>query len=57
MLLGANADGARSWLERMIALRDELGVFRLAFLECLIRAADVRASSDPQDYWPKEDSQ
>jgi CRISPR-associated endonuclease/helicase Cas3 len=57
MLLGAAADGARSWLERMIALRDELGVFRLAFLECLIRAADVRASSDPQDYWPKEVSQ
>ncbi len=54
MLLGAANDGARSWLERMIALRDELGVFRLAFLECLIRAADVRASGDPQDYWPKE---
>ncbi|MGH9799886.1 MAG: HD domain-containing protein, partial [Blastocatellia bacterium] len=52
MLLGLSGDGARSWLERMIALRDELGVFRLAFLECLIRAADVRASSDPQDYWP-----
>ncbi len=57
MLLGAVADGAPSWLERMIALRDELGVFRLAFLECLIRAADVRASSEPQDYWPKEVSQ
>ena len=57
MLLGAADDGARSWLERMIALRDELGVFRLAFLECLIRAADVRASGDPQDYWPKEISQ
>jgi CRISPR-associated endonuclease/helicase Cas3 len=57
MLLGATTDGARSWLERMIALRDELGVFRLAFLECLIRAADVRASEFPQDYWPKEDSQ
>ena len=54
MLLGAAAEGAPSWLERMIALRDELGVFRLAFLECLIRAADVRASGDPQDYWPKE---
>jgi hypothetical protein len=33
----------------MIALRDRLGVFRLAFLESLIRAADVRASADPQD--------
>jgi CRISPR-associated endonuclease/helicase Cas3 len=54
MLLGAAEGGEPSWLERMITLRDELGVFRLAFLECLIRAADVRASSDPQDYWPKE---
>ncbi|MFN0084993.1 MAG: CRISPR-associated helicase Cas3' [Blastocatellia bacterium] len=49
MLLGASTDGGRSWLERMIALRDELGIFRLAFLECLIRAADVRASSDPKE--------
>ena len=54
MLLGASENGARSWLERMIALRGRLGVFRLAFLESLIRAADVRASKYPQDYWPKE---
>lgn len=51
MLLGASAAGAKSWLERMIALRDSesLGVFRLAYLESLIRAADVRASRHPQD--------
>lgn len=51
MLLGRSASGAASWLERMIALRDrpELGVFRLAFLESLIRAADVQASIVPQD--------
>jgi CRISPR-associated endonuclease/helicase Cas3 len=49
MLMGASENGARSWLERMIALRDELGVFRLAFLESLIRAADVRASANPQE--------
>jgi CRISPR-associated endonuclease/helicase Cas3 len=55
MLLGAGEDGARSWLERMIALRDRLGVFRLAFLECLIRAADVRASKDPKDYWTEDE--
>ena len=55
MLLGAGEDGAHSWLERMIALRDRLGVFRLAFLECLIRAADVRASKDPKDYWTEEE--
>jgi CRISPR-associated endonuclease/helicase Cas3 len=55
MLLGASEDGARSWLDRAITLRDELGVFRLAFLEALIRAADVRASMFPQDYLPTED--
>jgi CRISPR-associated endonuclease/helicase Cas3 len=51
MLLGASVSGAKSWLERMIALRDDesLGVFRLAYLESLIRAADVRASKFPQD--------
>lgn len=49
MLLGRGARGEPSWLERMLALRDRLGVFRLAYLECLIRAADVQASSDPQD--------
>ncbi|HSS97487.1 MAG TPA: hypothetical protein VLK33_10675, partial [Terriglobales bacterium] len=51
MLLGASESGAKSWLERMIALRDKesLGIFRLAYLESLIRAADVRASKFPQD--------
>lgn len=49
MLLGRSEKGAPSWLERMLALRDGLGVFRLAYLECLIRAADVQASSKPQD--------
>ena len=48
MLLGASDDGKKSWLERMLALRDGIGVFRLAFLEALIRAADVRASSEPK---------
>jgi CRISPR-associated endonuclease/helicase Cas3 len=48
MLLGS-ADGEASWLERMIRLRDDesLGVFRLTYLECLIRAADMRASAYP----------
>lgn len=51
MLLGS-ADGAASWLERMIRLRDDesLGVFRLAYLECLIRAADMQASANPVNY-------
>lgn len=60
MLLGAGDDGARSWLERMIALRDrdEIGVFRLAFLEALIRAADVRASKFPKvKYCPEGEAE
>lgn len=37
-------DGHPSWAERMIRLRDTLGPFRLAYLEALLRAADMRAS-------------
>ncbi|MHB8382587.1 MAG: type I-G CRISPR-associated helicase/endonuclease Cas3g [Candidatus Binataceae bacterium] len=33
-----------SWAERMIRLRDTLGPFRLAYLEAIVRAADMRAS-------------
>ncbi|MEW6730270.1 MAG: CRISPR-associated helicase Cas3' [Acidobacteriota bacterium] len=51
MLLGVGQNNAPSWLERMLMLRERLGVFRLAYLESLIRAADVRASINPQDYW------
>jgi len=36
--------GRPSWAERMIRLRDTLGPFRLAYLEALLRAADMRAS-------------
>jgi CRISPR-associated endonuclease/helicase Cas3 len=45
MLLG-RVDGQRSWAERMLNLRDcqEIGPLRLAYLEALIRAADMRAS-------------
>ncbi len=40
--------GARggSWTERMLRLRDELGPFRLAYLEMLLRTADEEASGD-----------
>jgi len=55
MLLGMNSNGDPSWLSRMIELRDRVGVFRLAFLECLIRAADVCASADPQDFWTDQE--
>jgi len=44
MLLGDGPQGA-SWLARMIALRDRLGPFPLAYLETLLRAADGRASA------------
>ncbi len=35
-----------SWAERMIGLRDALGPFRLAYLEAILRAADMRASAN-----------
>lgn len=43
-------DGPRgpSWLARMVALRDTLGPFRLAWLETLLRVADARASAAEQ---------
>ncbi len=37
-------DGQPSWVESVIALRNRYGPFRLAYLEALVRAADVRAS-------------
>jgi CRISPR-associated endonuclease/helicase Cas3 len=49
MLLGLSASGAPSWMERMLALRDELGPFRLAYLEAVIVAADWRASGSPKE--------
>jgi CRISPR-associated endonuclease/helicase Cas3 len=49
MLLGLSASGSPSWMERMLALRDELGPFRLAYLEGLVVAADRRASGSPKD--------
>lgn len=33
-----------SWLARIIALRDRLGPFRLAYLETILRAADAKGS-------------
>jgi CRISPR-associated endonuclease/helicase Cas3 len=44
MQLGADADGRPSWAERMIAVRDEVGPLKLAYLEAMLRAADMRAS-------------
>jgi hypothetical protein len=33
----------------MLTLRDEIGVFRLAYLEALIVASDCRASAEPKE--------
>jgi CRISPR-associated endonuclease/helicase Cas3 len=49
MLLGMSRRGALSWIDRMLELRDSLGVFRLAYLEALIIAADWRASMEPKE--------
>jgi CRISPR-associated endonuclease/helicase Cas3 len=45
MLLGESSAGEPSWMDRMLTLRDEIGVFRLAYLEALMVAADCRASA------------
>jgi CRISPR-associated endonuclease/helicase Cas3 len=50
MMLGCSEDGEPSWLDRMLRLRDRIGVFRLAYLEAIVRAADVQASMNPRDY-------
>jgi CRISPR-associated endonuclease/helicase Cas3 len=44
MELGCSSEGRPSWAENALGLRDEFGPFRLAFLEALLRAADMRAS-------------
>jgi CRISPR-associated endonuclease/helicase Cas3 len=46
MELGSSVERGPSWLERMLNLRDreDLGPFRLALLEALLKAADERAS-------------
>ncbi|MBL9181205.1 MAG: CRISPR-associated helicase Cas3' [Verrucomicrobiaceae bacterium] len=45
MRMGSDENERPSWLARMIALRDEIGPFALAYLETLLRAADMRASA------------
>ena len=47
MRMGEGEHGP-SWLARMIALRDRLGPFRLAYLETLLRVADGRASAEAE---------
>jgi len=42
--LGLSPRYGPSWVERVVALRERFGSFQLAWLEALLRAADVRAS-------------
>ena len=51
MQLGQDDNRGRSWLARMIALRDapKLGPFRLALLETELRAADACASARAEE--------
>lgn len=44
MELGLSADGRPSWAERALALLHSLGPYSLAYLEALLRAADMRGS-------------
>lgn len=44
--LGLSPGTGRSWTERALDLRSRFGPFALAYLEALLRAADVRASMD-----------
>ena len=47
--IGLDSRGRRSWLDRSTALLNWLGPFRLACLEALVRAADMRASREEQE--------
>lgn len=42
--LGLSRRYGPSWLERIVSLRERFGSFQLAWLEALLRVADVRAS-------------
>lgn len=44
MEIGFDEKRGESWISRMTRLRDEVGIFKLAYLETLVRAADARGS-------------
>ena len=46
--MGMSENGWRSWLERSLTLLERFGPFRLAYLEAIVRAADMRASAKEQ---------
>ena len=47
--IGLSENGKHSWLERSLDLLAWFGPFRLAFLEAILRAADMRASKKEQE--------
>ncbi len=48
MELGIIADNGPGWTDRILALLEREGPFRLTFLELLLRAADERASAEAE---------
>lgn len=46
MNMGLNEDGKLPWIEMMSRLRDEYGIFKLGYMESILRTADWKASSD-----------
>ena len=44
--LGLSTSTGKSWIERVLGLLDELGPFQLAWLESILRSADIRASRE-----------
>lgn len=47
--MGIDENDRRSWLERSLTLVESYGPFRLAYLEAIVRAADMRASAREQE--------
>lgn len=47
--IGIDDEGQQSWLERSLGLLEWLGPFRLAYLEAIVRAADMRASKKERE--------
>lgn len=49
--IGIDENGQRSWLDRTLGILNWLGPFRLAYLEAIVRAADMRASKIEREKW------
>ena len=46
--MGIDENERQSWLERSLLTLERLGPFRLAYLEAIVRATDMRASAEEQ---------